>query len=513
MRPKTLANPSTAVWHRLHPAMLLFQLAGILRRYFLLFVVGGVASSRGENFVNFIFLSSSLALAVGLIRYSSYRYSVGEKYLTVTEGVFTKKTHRYLLDKINHVNRHQNPLAKLMGIVRLELQQEASNIPALIFPAVTFKQAKEIEEAIQSHSSYIEKSADAKESDRQVLYQSTLMKSLIEGLSSLPVRIFFVVGILYRFYGRAITPYIIDEYELYVKTLANFGIESDNQFWLFVITSIVLVYLAALLIGVATALVRWFRYRVVVKSQLIFIVSGLFTRSTRVINPQQIQAIVGIANPIRRLFDLCQWQIVAPRPGRHRGRASQLVPIGKSAEISRLLPSIWSVCNYPDKNWLPVESYHRRRLWLLSFVSLFIGVSLISGIDAYFSPLARGGLWQRALDASLPAHIGLGVIALLLLVLLHRMVRINYADTAYRLDESFLCIKSAFLAQRTYIVPLEKIQAVIFSRSIMQLRRGLVTVELDINGILRPVRLYNVTDKVAEQLRATVVHKVNAHNI
>lgn len=514
-------NNHTPEWHRLHPAMLLFQLSGILRRYFLLFVVGGVASSRNQNFVDFVLLSSALTLTVSLLRYFSYRYSLDEKYLTVTEGVFTKKSQRYLLDKINHVNRHQNPLAKMMNIVKLELQQEASNIPALFLPAVTFKQAEEIEQAIQSHSLHgnistaepVQQSSDlAPEAERRVLYQGTVKKSLIEGLSSLPVRLLFVGGIFYRFYGRALTPILVDDYGFYVKTLNHFGIDSAHHFWLFIIISAVCVYLIALFVGTAAAYARWFNYRVVEKSNIIFIVSGWFTRSTTIINRQQIQSIVGVANPLRRLFDLCQWQIIAPRPGGQRGRTSQLVPLGKSDEITGLVPSIWDNCVYPGKNWLPVDPYHRRRLWLLTLLTAGIVLVVVAAIDTSFNTIANENLWRRALSASLSEQMTLGIFALLLLTLFRRLVTINYAGTGYQWDENFLFIRTAFLSQSTYVVPQEKIQAVIFKRSLMQLRRGLVTIELDINGILRPVRLYNVPDDFAEQVRSKVINCVNKHN-
>jgi putative membrane protein len=507
---------SAPQWHRLHPAMLLFLLAGILRRYFLLFVVGGVASSRGENFVNFVLFSTVTAITVGLLRYLSYRYSISSRHLTVAEGVFTKRSRRYLLDKINHVNRYQNPLAKVMGIVKLELQQEASNIPALILPAVTVKQAEEIEKSIQDQSLHVD-IAQSNQTDgdqeyeekTRLLYQGTVLKSVVEGVSSLPLGIFMLIGVLYRFYGRALTPYIIDEYHLYVKTLSHIGISQEDQFWQFTIVSVVCLYIIALSISLVTAIVRWFRYRVVHKSKLIVIASGFFTRSTRVINTNQIQTIVGTANPIRRTFELCQWQIVAPRPGGRRGRASYLLPVGKNKEISGLLPSIWRSCEFPALHWLSVDSYQRRRLWLLNIACVASFLSLVMFIDYYFNASVTENLWYRLLQFSVSLKMALIIAFGLLLLLLHHFVKVNYDNTGYYLEKDFLFIKSAFLSQHIFVVPLEKIQAIIFNRSIMQVRRGLVTVDVDINGWSRPVRLYNISSDIAEHIRSEVVHTVN----
>lgn len=516
-----MSETAELVWHRLHPAMLLFQLAGILRRYFLLFIVGGVASSRGENFVYFILLSSALALTVGMLRYFSYRYAIEEKYLTVTFGVISKNSRRFMLDKINHVSRHQNPLAKLMGLVRLEIQQEASNLPALTLPAVTFKQAEEIERVVQLRSSHVEindddspseASAGQERSDRKLLYQGSLGKSLLEGVSSFPVGLLALIAIMYRYYGQAVTPFIVDEYALYVDTLNGIGISRDTTFWLFVAVSTVCLYLIALAIGTMASVVRRFRYRVAARSGYISIVSGAFTRSTRVINPQQIQAILGNANPIRRCFNACQWQIVAPRPGRQRGTASQLLPIGQYEEIAGVLPALWSNCNYPLDGWLAVDAYHRRRLWMLTLLTTTVLLTIITEADSFFNPLADVNLWLRAFEAGAMVQIALLMGVVLLWALFRCFVQVNYNGAGYKLDEGYIFIKSAFLVQRFCVVPLEKIQAVVFSRSPMQRLRGLVTIELDINGILRPVRLYNVSNELAEQIREKVIAVVNRQN-
>lgn len=501
--------------------MLLFQLAGIVRRYFLLFVVGGVASSRGQNFVYFVLFSSALALTIGLLRYLSYRYAIEDKYLTVTDGVISKNSRRFMLEKINSVSRHQNPLAKLMGLVRLEIQQEASNLPALILPAVTFKQAEEIEHVIQLHAPQVRVSDDDSSSnistgnakaDSTLLYQGSLKRSFLEGVSSFPLGLLALIGIMYRYYGQSLTPYIIDEYALYINTLNRYGISPSTHFWLFIIISLVCLYLIALAVGTIASVIRRFRYRVAARSGFISVVSGTFTRSTRVINCQQVQAIVGNANPIRRFFDACQWQIVAPRPGRQRGTASQLIPIGQYEEITGVLPALWPNCRYPLQHWLAVDAYHRRRLWTLTLLATVLVLAFITEVDSVFNPSADINLWLRVFHADWTIQLTLLIAAFALGALFRRFVHVNYAGAGYQLSEDYIFIKSAFLTQRFCVVPFEKIQAVVFSRSPMQRRRGLVTVELDINGILRPVRLYNVNEALAEQIREKAIAVVNKHS-
>jgi hypothetical protein len=114
-----------------------------------------------------------------------------------------------------------------------------------------------------------------------------------------------------------------------------------------------------------------------------------------VINPEQIQAVVGLANPVRRLFRLSQWQIVAPRPGGQRSRVRQLIPIGRDADIAGLLPAVWRDCVYPDGNWVRVDPYHRRRLWSLCLVSVLIFLGGITAIDAFANTLASASYEGR----------------------------------------------------------------------------------------------------------------------
>jgi len=140
-------------------------------------------------------------------------------------------------------------------------------------------------------------------------------------------------------------------------------------------------------------------------------------------------------------------------------------------------------------------------------------LGILAAVDIVFYELANGYVWQRNFSASVPQLFSFAAVILIVLLLLRRLVGASFADTGYQMDDNYLMIKSAFLGQRTYIVPLEKIQAVIFKRTIFQIRRGLATVELDINGILRPVRLYNIRLGVAEELRGIAVRVVNANNI
>ena len=171
--PSEVSDKAETAWNHLHPAMLFFKAGRILRGLLLPLVIGGVAVSRREGGPRAFIIVSSIISAVGLVSgYLSFRYRLTTDGIELREGILNRRQRHIALARISHINTHQNALARLIGVVQLDIETEGGGAPEASFGALSLYAAEQIRK-------HIGKVASVHEDERTVYAVSLRDRALV----------------------------------------------------------------------------------------------------------------------------------------------------------------------------------------------------------------------------------------------------------------------------------------------------------------------------------------------
>lgn len=452
-------------WQHLHPAMLAFEAGRILRRLLVPLIVGGVAVSGREGGMLTLLVVSGVISVVGFVSgYLSFRYRLTRGGIELREGVVTRRQRSIALDRISHLNTDQNALARLLGVVRLEIETEGGGAPEASFAALSLAEAERIRQHIGGGA--------ALDGGERTLYEASLRDRLLAGATTLQIggAVALVAaawrllrrfdpgegaesGALPSFLSHAIRS--LDEtYELVIASPPRIAV------------SVVLLLFGVWGLGIALAVVRWHGLRLSERDDELQLQSGVFSRSRTVIARERIQAVEIRANVLRNLLGLVQISIVSAGARRDRARSRVFVPITRDEQVGDFLDVLWPEVG-KEMSWRPVHPYYRRQhitrglgvLFLLSVVA-----ALLLGLDA----LLVGGV----------AFLAFG-----LALVVWWTAAPSFLRTGYALGPGYVHVRRGAVSPRRWVVPAARIQSVLLHQSIFQRRVGVMGVTIDVNGL------------------------------
>ncbi len=151
--PSETSAPTEGTWQRLHPAMLWFEAGRILRRMLLPLIIGVFAVSRREGGPLAFIVMGSIVSAFGFVSsYLSFRYQLNADAIELREGILTRRRRTIALARISHIDTHQNALARLIGVVRLEIETEGGSEKKVAFAALSLTAAEQIRQQFRASS-------------------------------------------------------------------------------------------------------------------------------------------------------------------------------------------------------------------------------------------------------------------------------------------------------------------------------------------------------------------------
>ncbi|MFV1988138.1 MAG: PH domain-containing protein [Gemmatimonadota bacterium] len=136
-----------SVEHRLHPASIVFWLAGQARRLVLPIIVGGVGASQwGLTWpvvVGAIFLPITV---YSVVRYRTFRYRFEEKELVVRTGLVFRQVRTIPYTRIQNLDAVQGVVQRLLGVVDVQIQTGGGTEPEArmsVIPAAAVPELRE----------------------------------------------------------------------------------------------------------------------------------------------------------------------------------------------------------------------------------------------------------------------------------------------------------------------------------------------------------------------------------
>jgi len=468
--PREAGDQAATAWRHLHPAMVWFEAGRILRRLLVPVLIGGFAVSRRDGGFQAFIIVSVIISAFGFVSsYLSFRYQLTTQGIDLREGVFTRRRRHIALAHISHVNTHQNALARLIGVVRLDIATEGGNEQEASFAALSLPAAEQIREHVGNVKSV--------QDDEHILYAASLRDRVLAGATTLRIGGAVAIAFVGWRYtrrlegGQGTGPGAPPEFLSGVMTFFDELLVTISDSPVLIVLSVAALLLGIWVLSVVASMVRWYGFRIIERGDELHQQSGVLSRSRSVIARDRIQAVEVHASLLRNLLGFAQIAIVVAGSG-GRARSRTFIPLTAVDAVSDYLKSLWPQTR-EDLDWQPVHSYCRRQhinrgLFLLLLFSL---------AGFYFLPL------------NAPAIAALALITLSLAWVIWRTATPSFARTGFALSDGYLYVRRGAVSPRSWVVATSRIQAVILQQSFLQRRHDVMNVVIDVNGLANNQRI------------------------
>lgn len=484
-------------WQHLHPAMLLFSVAPLLRRLLVPLLVGGAATAQdARSFRWFIYAASLFSIGALLSRFFTYRYSLGRDAIEIQQGLFVKRSQRIAVQRISRVDTEQGVLGRRLDVVNLTIRTEGGSATEAVLPALSLTAAEQIRDFVRS-AKRAKSTAGAGASapappgvsdelhaegspTPAPLYAITGRDILLEGATTFGVGLLVTSVLIFWRWLRRLAP---EETSFFWAALRDWielrTAAGGLELLLFLSAALVSVLLLAYGVNLTMAALRFYGFRVASHGDELLISSGLLTRSNTAVSRRKAQALRIHMTVLRGWLGLFHVSVVAPggggRGGSERSRRTVLVPIareGAAGGVDRCVRMVWEEARLRDVDWLPVDPYHGRqqlvRLWLGSTL-VFLGLLAVSA-------------WRIS-----PGHpvllVALALGYLVCLVGSVGIARLSHRRTRYAYGERFIYLAGGLLSFDRWVVPRERVEGLVLKQSLFQRRRGLASLFVDLNGL------------------------------
>lgn len=468
-------------WQRLHPAMLLFGLGQNIVRNIFPFLVAGYVSKG--NFSMFMFLIIGLVmlnLVFLVVRFFSYRYRVEEGKLVIHEGILSRNLRSIPAKRIHNINTSQHLVARMLGVVRLDIETAGGGEAEASLPTISQTAAKAIQEFVRREKAVAAPVQESSEetgepvSDAapapppsQLLHKMTLKQVFLAGATSNRVGAIAFGLILLSQYMELTGTEIMPEW---IMGKAEEVMQGGIYMWIMGLLTLFLLMVGAWIFGIVTTLVRYYGFTLQQQSEDLKIKSGLFTVREYTMPRKRIQALRCVTTAIRRPLGFFHLQVQsAGHVGlqeQSRVESDMLTPLTKKENIDQFAKYAFPDSDWNGVTWTGVHLYTRIRQWLFLLIILMI----IALSTATFLP-------SNFTTGLAPAFLFIPAIALSFLV-----AHLNWKQTAYGYDRAYVYIKSGFLGLRYWVIPLTSIQNLMVSQAPGQRSRNLATLHLDLAG-------------------------------
>lgn len=267
-----------------------------------------------------------------------------------------------------------------------------------------------------------------------------------------------------------------------------FGNKGNDKALVSLFSSIVVIFFTFI-----TSWISWLRYTYYVEGGEIRIEHGVFFRKKRFIPIDRIQSLDISEGVLQRMFGLVRLQIETAGGNLSDGPEVVLSAISRK-EAEALQAGVTSFKNLEQEevnvpNSSPIYQISTAQLLLLSLTSGGVGV-VISAILAFFSQIDEmisvkkifGGL--KFHSASNLFFIGMIVFVVLFIVWLIALSRtmMKYAHYTVRKSGEELVISQGLLERRQITIPINRIQAIRLSESMVRQMTGYASVFVESAG-------------------------------
>ncbi len=445
----------TVADRRLHPSTLFIRFVKQAPEFLLgLPALISFASSAGMGrFLLIAAVGAALSFGASLLAWLRFRYGVGERDIVIESGVLHRQRRVIPFDRVQDIDIEQRFLARLFGAAKVRIETGGGGKDEGDLNAVALAEAHRLRDVIRG-AAPTEAILGGQQPAEPLLFEMHLPRLLLAGLFNFSLFYLVVIGGALQYLQPIIRRNMPDP-DRWITPNA----EQVASIGVYVTLAIIgLVLLLGVITGVLRTVTRDYRFRLSRTPAGFRRQRGLFTLSEVVIPLRRVQlALVGSGWLRRRLG----WYGLEFQTLSADAQQSGHQPAAPFARMEEIMP-ILAEAGIAD---LPAaEDYvHVSRLAILR---RYLGGIVPLGIAAVVVSL----FWPAALLALIPLALGAVIVAL------------QWQRHRYAFRGGALYISEGIWRHRLWILPLGKVQTVSVTRSPLQRRFGLATVQIDTAG-------------------------------
>lgn len=468
---------------RLHPATLLFDLAGHVKRFAVpaVLVIFGMAGSSGgpggsfgglpagwELWLLVLFVPAAL---LSVSRYATFRLSYEERELVIREGLIFRNVRHIPFSRIQNIDAVQNAVHRLLGVVEVRVETGGGKEEEARLSVLPLSALHELRERVLG----VTELAALEQPIHPVLVhlepRELLLFGLLENKGMVLIGAAFgalwETGIANRIMGPVFGGTNAVGRSLFRDLFRPFvdgGPLPWQRIGVFAVGFLVFL-LFVRIVSMLWAFLRLYDFRLTRIGEDLRTEYGLFTKVTATVPLRRVQAITISAGPLHRLLKRTSVRVATAGGGGQNSQQSSnvrewLAPLIHEEALPRLLQHVIPGFDLTAARWQPV---HPRAFWRAIKPSI-----VTSAIVALLASLA----------------IGWGALGLLLFMVAwssvaeHQTVKhLGWAE-----DDEVVMMRSGWIWQRITLARVNKIQAVAMYQTPLDRRAAMARVRVDTAG-------------------------------
>lgn len=326
-------------------------------------------------FLGAYFVIQILAIILIILRYHYTSYEIKEDLIKLKKGIIFKKEINLKYERMHAIDTKQNIIQKLFKITALSIDSGSTTKADKAEIVIVEEDDKIIDIQakikVRMQGVYQESASEevlGEEVDN-VLYRYSNKDKLMFVLMSSLVSV--TIGILYFVFGSIFLNIFISDLELLQSIL--FG-------------SVALFFAALLLTPITTylfVLIRYYDYKVIIKSDHFIITHGLITKINHIINFKKIKGVKVEEGFIKRIFKYAAIKLEVVGFGQKASEDNKtqtfnyLIPLCKKADVEKIIESL-------NLNFRYMQKEHKAPKRAFRY---FISLPIIIFSTIYFSVL------------------------------------------------------------------------------------------------------------------------------
>ena len=460
-------SDAAADWRRLHPLTPLFR---SLQLFYVL-VVAGFVASLGDRPVILLFLAAAvIGVSFNVLAYLRFRYLVTEDSLIIKHGVLFRQRRVIPRSRIQNVDLSAGVLQQIFAVVTARVETAGGGGTEATLHLVTQVEAARLRRTLVTHPADIPELAQRPPAELFARRVSLLDLAIAGATSN---RAGVLVGVLLGgnyFFDFMPTDWLLRRFlppellapEAAVESLVTLA-QHDLQAAITGVAVLALLFaVAGWALSVLASVVRFFDFTLSGRGDELRVSYGLVTRREKGFRLQRVQNLQ-IEEPIlRRWLKLASLRLQTAGYGpmvKEAGRIDTLAPIARLAQLPDYLSLVCPGLDWEAIEWRPSHPRARRRM----FVRRAIVIILVSGALAV--TVTRVSLFL--LLALVPAWF---------------LAAAHYRHLAHARQGNYVLMREGLWNRRSYVVPIQKIQALQLRQSPIQRWLGLGTLTLETAG-------------------------------
>ena len=462
-------------FRRLSPLTLVQQsFVGIL-------VLGSTMLQGGDAprlMIVFLVLYGVLLIPFYVAQYLRFSYWITERELFIHSGVFRRVRRSIAIERIQNVAIERGVVARLLGIASVKIETAGSAKAEGVLSFVQLSEARRLRTLLRTE---VAPGVVTSQTPPVPSYAMPFRHVVLSGVFQFSL-VYFAAALSLWSYAEQLgfTDVSTQLEQQILETVDVIDTENASSLWVTGMAFGILSLLLGWVTGIVVNIVRFYRFRIELRESKVFRAYGLLTLREGSTPYERIQSLLIRCNPLMRRWNWFRLDIQTL--GFESGeRGFQVaVPFAQRDVITDLAPKLRPFVFASRYSGVSPFTVIRRGM------RLTILIAVVTGIPALWWPNA---LWGLCLIG--PAWT--------LAVLQFRCHR-------WALHEDNLFIRTGAVRQRFWIVPVERMQALITNATVFQRLRGLCSLTVDTAGAgwLRRPCIVDLDQTTASELRRTL---------